>query len=68
MGGLVNVKRRANSFAVARDEFRVQQNIMMGFLHECIPITSGNLFKHQSVYQTSNTNGKKGQKPKGHVL
>jgi hypothetical protein len=42
-GGLVVFHQRARSFAVAAAEFRVQQKIIIGFWHECIPITSGSL-------------------------
>lgn len=34
---------RASSFAVATVEFLVQQKIMIGFLHECVLMTSWSL-------------------------
>ena len=46
-GGLVMVHKRARSLAVLVEEFRVQQKIMIGFLHECVPMTSGSLIQIQ---------------------
>lgn len=49
LGGLVADHRLARSFAVAMDEFLVQQKIMIGFLHECFAMTSGSLYDSVSA-------------------
>lgn len=42
---------RASSFAVVTAEFLVQQNIMMGFFAECVPMTSASLrFNSEPVH------------------
>lgn len=48
-GGLVIDHKRESSLAVETVEFLVQQNIMIGFLHECAPMTSGSLDIHFST-------------------
>lgn len=48
-GGFVIDHKRESSLAVVTVEFLVEQNIIIGFLQVCAPITSGSLYIHLSV-------------------